>query len=38
MSEKTKGFLKAAWCKFRDALYSVVITSAAKDTYDKLKK
>lgn len=38
MSGKTKGFFKAAWCKFRDALYSVVITSAAKDTYDKLKK
>lgn len=30
-------FWKAAWCKFRDAFYSIAITGIAQTAYNKVK-
>jgi hypothetical protein len=30
-------FWKSAWCKFRDAFYSIAITSVAQSAYNKVK-
>lgn len=38
MSEKTKGFFKAFWCKFRDAVYAAVITKEATKVVNKIEE